>query len=173
MGLFDQILGAIENPEQEGSLGHLGDIVNTVEQLSQNTGTEPSTMQSILGIVGKYVRSSLQEKQATDGNEAAQATVDEYAGTSPSSEAVESLLSPFIQQEIGQVIQERTGLDAGMIQQFLPTLVPVVLNILKSGANSQNPQTGENPVLNAFLDADHSGSVNLADIMQMASRFLK
>ncbi|MDF5723143.1 MAG: hypothetical protein PUP91_22260 [Rhizonema sp. PD37] len=41
MGLFDQILGAIENPEQQGSIGRLGDIVNTVEQLSQNIGTEP------------------------------------------------------------------------------------------------------------------------------------
>ena len=60
-----------------------------------------------------------------------------------------------------------------MIQQFLPTLVPVVLNLLKSGANCQNTQTGENPVLNAFLDADRSGNVNLADIMQMASQFLK
>ena len=173
MGIFDQILGAIGNPEQQGNIRHLGDIVNTVEQLSQNTGTDPSTMQSVLGIVGNYVRSSLQEKQATEGNEAAQATVDEYSGTSPSSEAVESLLSPFIQQEMGQVIQERTGLDAGMIQQFLPTLVPVVLNLLKSGANSQNPQTGENQVLNAFLDTDHSGSINLGDIMQMASQFLK
>jgi hypothetical protein len=171
MGLFDQILGAIENPNQQGSVGQLSNIVSTVEQLSNHAGTDPSTIQSALGIVGNYVRSALQEKQATEGDEAAQAVVNQYGGTSPDSQAVDSLLSPFIQQEIGQVVQERTGLDAGLVQQFLPTLVPIVLHLLQSGAHAENPEGGGNSVLNSFLQG--GGDLNLANVVQIASQFLR
>ncbi|MHC5720540.1 MAG: hypothetical protein ACYTX0_53105, partial [Nostoc sp.] len=116
MGLFDQILGAIANPNQQGSLGQLGSIVNTVQQLSQHTGADPSTIQSILSIVGGQVRSALQDKQATDGNEAAQTLVNQYAGTSPNPQAVDSLFSREMQQQVAEVAAQRTGLDAGIVQ---------------------------------------------------------
>lgn len=32
MGLFDQIIGAVSNPNQQASLGQLGSIINTVNQ---------------------------------------------------------------------------------------------------------------------------------------------
>ncbi|MHC5728946.1 MAG: DUF937 domain-containing protein [Nostoc sp.] len=173
MGLFDQILGAIANPNQQGSLGQLGNIVNTVQQLSDRTGTDPSTIQSILSIVGGQVRSALQDKQATDGNEATQTLVNQYAGTSPNPEAVDSLFSPDTQQQVAEVAAQRTGLDAGIVQQLLPLAVPLVLNFLQSGANAQNPQAGTNPVLNSFLDADGDGDVDIADAIQMASRYMR
>lgn len=172
MGLFDSIIGAISNPEQQGNAGQLGNILNTVEQISNSTGTDPSTMQSALGIVGNYVRSALQQKRETEGDEAAQDVVNQFGGTSPNPWAVDSLLSPFIQQEVAQVVQQRTGLDAGMVQQLLPMLVPIVLNFLKSGANAQNPQAGGNPVLSTFLDSDHDGDFDIADAMGLASRYL-
>ncbi|MBW4452927.1 MAG: DUF937 domain-containing protein [Nostoc indistinguendum CM1-VF10] len=173
MGLFDQILGAVANPNQQGSLGQLGGIVNSVQQMSDRTGTNPSTIQSVLSIVGSQVRSALQQKQATDGNQAAQTLVNQYAGTSPNPQAVNSLFSPQIQQQVAQVAAQRTGLDAGIVQQLLPLAVPLVLNFLKSGANAQNPQTGGNSVLNSFLDADGDGDVDIADAIQMASRHMK
>jgi hypothetical protein len=173
MGLFDQILGAVANPNQQGSLGQLGGIINTVQQLSQSTGADPSTIQSVLSIVGGQVRSALQDKQATDGNEAAQSLVNQYAGTSPNPQAVNSLFSPEIQQHVAQVAAQRTGLDAGIVQQLLPLAVPLVLNFLQSGANAQNPQAGGNPVLNSFLDADGDGDVDIADAIQMASRYMR
>ena len=86
MGLFDQILGAVANPNQEGSMGQIGNIINTVQQLSGNTGASSSDMQSLLSVVGGQVRSALQEKQATEGKEAAEAVVNEYAGNSPNPE---------------------------------------------------------------------------------------
>ncbi|HYX17358.1 MAG TPA: DUF937 domain-containing protein [Nostoc sp.] len=173
MGLFDQILGAVANPNQQGSLGQLGSIVSSVQQMSQGTGADPSTIQSVLSIVGSQVRSALQQKQATDGNKAAQSLVNQYAGTSPNPQAVNSLFSPQIQQQVAQVAAGRTGLDAGIVQQLLPLAVPLVLNFLKSGANAQNPQAGGNPVLNSFLDADGDGDVDIADAIQMASRYMK
>ncbi|MBD2726376.1 DUF937 domain-containing protein [Nostoc sp. FACHB-892] len=173
MGLFDQILGAVANPNQQGSLGQLGGIVNSVQQMSDRTGTNPSTIQSVLSIVGSQVRSALQQKQATDGNQAAQTLVNQYAGTSPNPQAVNSLFSPQIQQQVAQVAAQRTGLDAGIVQQLLPLAVPLVLNFLKSGANVQNPQAGGNSVLNSFLDADGDGDVDIADAIQMASRHMQ
>ncbi|WP_373526087.1 DUF937 domain-containing protein [Nostoc sp.] len=173
MGLFDQILGAVANPNQQGSLGQLGNIVNTVQQMSDHTGANPSTIQSVLSIVGGQVRSALQQKQATDGNEAAQTLVNQYAGTSSNPQAVDSLFSPGIQQQVAQVAAQRTGLDAGIVQQLLPVAVPLVLKFLQSGANAQNPQTGGNSVLNSFLDADGDGDVDIADAIQMASQHIR
>ncbi|MBD2562000.1 MULTISPECIES: DUF937 domain-containing protein [Nostoc] len=173
MGLFDQILGAVANPNLQGNLGQLGGIVNTVQQMSDRTGADPSTIQSVLSIVGSQVRSALQQKQATDGNQAAQTLVNQYAGTSPNPQAVNSLFSPQIQQQVAQVAAQRTGLDAGIIQQLLPLAVPLVLNFLQSGANAQNPQGSGNPVLNSFLDADGDGDVDIADAIQMASRYMR
>ncbi|MBE9037602.1 DUF937 domain-containing protein [aff. Roholtiella sp. LEGE 12411] len=172
MGLFDQILGAVANPNQQGSLGQLGNIINTVDQLSNSTGADPSTIQSVLSVVGGQVRSALQQKQATEGNEATQALVNQYAGNSPNPQAVNSLFSPNIQQQVTEFAAQRTGLNAGTIQQLLPLVVPVVLNFLKSGANAQNPQNGGNPVLNSFLDADGDGDVDIADAIQLASRHI-
>ncbi|ALF53445.1 hypothetical protein ACX27_12295 [Nostoc piscinale CENA21] len=169
MGLFDQILGAVTNPNQQGSLGQLGGIINTVQQLSDRTGADASTIQSVLGIVGNYVRSSLQEKQATNGEGEVQTLVNQYAGTSPNPQAVDSLFSFGMQQQVAEAVAQRTGLDAGTIQQLLPLIVPVVLNFLQSGANAQS---GSNSVLNTFLDADRDGDVDIADAIRMASQYL-
>jgi len=54
---------------------------------------------------------------------------------------------------------------------MLPILVPLVLNLLQTGTGVQS-QGGANPVLNAFLDADRDGDVDIADAMQMAGRYL-
>ncbi|KAB8331073.1 DUF937 domain-containing protein [Scytonema tolypothrichoides VB-61278] len=172
MGLFDQIIGAIGNPGQQGNIGQIANILNTVQQLSNNAGTDPSTMQSVLGIVGGQVRSALQQKRDTEGPQAAQEVVNQFGDTSPNPQAVNSLFAPFLQQQLAETVAQRTGLNAGMVQQLLPTLVPLILNVLKSGASSQNPQAGGNPVLNSFLDADGDGDVDISDVMQMASRYM-
>jgi hypothetical protein len=172
MGLFEQIIGAVANPNQQGNIGQIGSIINTVQQRSNSTGADSSTMQTVFSIVGGQVRSALQQKRETDGNEAAEAVVNQFGGTSPNHDAVASLFSTGMQQELAENVAQRTGLDTNMIQQLLPMLVPVVLNVLKSGANAQNPEGGGNSVLNSFLDADNDGDVDIADAMQMANRYM-
>ena len=172
MGLFDQIISAVGNPEKQGSMEQIGNVINTVQQLSGNAGADKSTMQSAMSIVGNFVRSSLQEKRVAQGEEAVQSLVNEHVGTSPNPQAVSSLFSPQMQQQISEAVSQRTGLDMNTIQSMLPMLVPMVLNLLKTGASSQNPQQGNNPVLNSFLDADGDGDVDMADMMQMASRYM-
>lgn len=169
MGLLDQILGAIDNPNQQASTGQLAQIMNTVEQLSGNYGTDPSQMNSAFSIVGNFVRSALQQKQAVQGQGEAQAIVNQYSGSYPNPQAVNSLFSSQQINSIVDAVAQRTGLNAGMVQQMLPILVPLVLNFLKTGTQTNNTQAG-NPVLNAFLDADRDGDVDIVDAMQLAAR---
>jgi hypothetical protein len=172
MGLFDQIINAIDNSKQEASSGQMATILSTMQQLSDSYGAEPSTVQSVLSVVGNYVRAALQQKRSTDGYEEAQAVVNQYSGTYPNPQAIHTLFSPNQEQQLAQDAAQRTGLNAGTIQAMLPILVPLVLNLLQTGTRVQNPQGGSNPVLNTFLDADRDGDVDIADAMQMAGRYL-
>ncbi len=171
MGLFDQIINAIDNPSQQGSPNQLGDILSTVQQLSNNSNTDPSTIQTALSVVGNYARSALQDKRANEGTEQTQDFVNQFGGTQPSSQAVQLLFNTPQIQQIVQEVENRTGLNSATIQSMLPFLVPIVLKFLQTGSNAQNPQ-GANPVLNTFLDADGDGDVDIADAMQMAGRYL-
>jgi hypothetical protein len=170
MGLFDQILGAIDNPDQQASPGQLGEILSTVQQLSNNANTDPSTIQNVLSVVGGYARSALQQKRATEGEQQTQEFVNQFAGTHPSTQAVNLLFNAPQIQQIVQQVAGRTGLGADTIQAMLPILVPLVLKFLQTGNNTSNPQ-GSNPVLNSFLDADGDGDVDIADAMKMAGRY--
>lgn len=171
MGFFDQILNAVNDPNQQASPDQLSGILNTVQQLSGSQGTDPGTTQTALSLVGSYVRSALQQKQQTEGAAQAQAAVNQYAGTGFNPQAVQAILGPVMQQQLVQDLIQRTGLSPDTVQSMLPVLVPVVLNLLQSGNNTQNPQAG-NPVLNAFLDSDRDGDVDLGDALGVASRFL-
>jgi hypothetical protein len=171
MSLFEQIINAVGNPSQQANASQLGDLVSTVQQLSNSTNADPSAIQSLLSIVGNYTRGALQEKRDTEGTEQALDFVNQFGGTNPSNQAVQLLFSTPQIQEIVQEAERRTGLSAGMIQSMLPLLVPLVLKFLQSGSSTQNSQAG-NPVLNTFLDADGDGDVDIADAMMMAGRYI-
>lgn len=171
MGLFDQIAGAIANPNQQASTDHLGSILGAVQQVTGNNGIDPSMNQTVLSIVGGYVRSALQQKQAMGGPEQAEQIVNQYSGLGSSPAAVDALFSPGQQGQMANDISQRTGLSQAQIMGALTVLVPIVLKMLQSGANNQgNP--GGNNVLGAFLDADHDGDVDIADAMGMAGQYL-
>ncbi len=168
MGLFNQILGAIQSSGQQGGLGQLGGMVDSIQQLSRASGANPDQLQSLLSVVASFSRSALQEKQNTQGEEQAQALVNQYSGLSANPQAVQALFTlPQLQQLI-QVGAEKTGLPATTIESVLPTAVPLVLQILQMGAN----QAGKNPLLKSFLDADGDGDVDMADLMQLVNRYL-
>ncbi|MEC4804512.1 MAG: DUF937 domain-containing protein [Jaaginema sp. PMC 1079.18] len=172
MSLFNTILGAIDNPEREASSNQIGSIINTIQSLSQNNNANPDSIQTAMSVIGKYARSSLQQKRQAGGEEAVNSIVNQYGGTQANNQIINILFStPQVQQMVGEIAQ-RTGLPAGTIQSMLPLLVPLVLNFLKTGKNNQNP-LASNPVLSQFLDADGDGDVDLADAMQLASRYMK
>ncbi|NJK66621.1 MAG: DUF937 domain-containing protein [Microcoleus sp. CSU_2_2] len=172
MGLFDQILSAIDNPDQQASPNQLGGILGAVEQLSGNQGVDAGTTQLAMSVLGGYVRSALQDVRSNSGDAQAQEVVNQFSGTNPNSQAVQSLFGGNQLTQIVQDIAQRTGLNNDTVQAMIPVLVPLVLNLLQTGSNAQNPTQGGNPVLSAFLDADGDGDVDITDTISMASRFL-
>jgi len=172
MSLFNQILGAIDNPNQTANSGQLAGIFNTVQQLSSAYQSNPEAVQTATAIVGKHVRSALKEKRDAQGEQQAQAIVHEYSGIRPSNQAVQALFSSPQVQQIVKEIESRTPIPSGTIQTMLPTLVPLVLNLLETGTDPQNPNNA-NSVLSSFLDADGDGDVDISDAMQLAGRYLK
>lgn len=168
MGLFDQILNAVNDPNLQANAGQLAGIFTNLQQVQNTQGTDSSTMQSALSSVGSLVRSSLQQKRAEGGNQLVESIINQFAGTSPNPSAVNALFGSHW-DSVADVVSQKTGIDRNTITQMLPMLVPLVLNFLQSGNNPQNPQAG-NPVVNSFLDADGDGDVDIADAMQMASR---
>lgn len=172
MGLFNNILGALKNPEQEANDEQLTGIFNAIDQVSRSYQTDPSTVQSAMTIVGKYAKNALREKRSAGGDQQAQEIVNQYAGTQPSPQVVQNLFSMPQIQQLTQEVEKRTGINQGLVQGMLPILVPLVLNFLKTGTHSRNPLSS-NPVLSGFLDTDHDGDVDVADALQLASRHLK
>ena len=168
MGLFDKVLQAIDDPNRQASGANLGQIFNTVQQISQQQNANSDTMQQAVSILGQFVRSSLQETRTTQGEAAAQQLVNQ--GSQAGASVLGQLFSGDQQQRLAQTISERTGLNSAQIQSMLPMLIPVVMKLLSSGSSNQ-PGEGNNTVLNAFLDADGDGDVDMGDMLKMASRF--
>ncbi|MBU6230401.1 MAG: DUF937 domain-containing protein [Cyanobacteria bacterium REEB459] len=130
MGLFEQIIGAV------ASSGHLDDVLNTVEQFGSNAGIDTSVLHSVLPVVEEQIRAALQDKESNEGSDLVQGLISQFAGTSHSSEAVNAIFTPEVQQQIAAAVAERTGLEAGMIQQILPLAVPLVLNFFNRGGDN-------------------------------------
>ena len=169
MNILNQVLSALDNPDQDATSGQMAVMLNTVQQLGDTYGTDALTVRSMLLIVGNHIRSALQQKRTTEGTAQAEAVVDRYSGTYPNDQAVNVLFNSPQVEGIVQEIANRTGLNAATIQDMLPILVPLVLNFLKTGSKAQHSQ-GSNPVLNAFLDADGDRDIDIADAILLAGR---
>lgn len=170
MGLFDLVLNAINDSDKEANMGQLAGIVNTVQQLSDNNMVDPSTIQSALSVVSNYTRSSLQEKRSNEGESEVENLINQFAGTQADDQILQTLFSTPQIQQIIEEIENKTGIDQNIIQGMLPVLVPLVLNFLKTGSNSNN--TLGNSVLSSFLDADGDGDMDIVDAIQMASKMM-
>ncbi|MBE9041195.1 DUF937 domain-containing protein [Oscillatoriales cyanobacterium LEGE 11467] len=172
MGLFDKIAGAMSDPNLQASAGQIGSILGSLQETSNTQNLDNSTTQALMSVVGSQVRGALQEKKSANGMGGVQGLINQFAGTGFNPQAVSALFSPQQQEQVVQSASQNTGVNAATIQALLPTLVPLVLNFLKTG-EGQNSAAGANPVLNSFLDSDGDGDVDMGDVMKLAGRFLK
>jgi uncharacterized protein YidB (DUF937 family) len=173
MGLFDQVMGALSNPNQQANPNQLSSILNTVQQLSGQQGADGNQTQLLMSVVGGYVRSALREKRSAGGAQQVASLINQFSGTQANPSALSALFTQPQQQQMVQDAAQRTGLDMKTVQSMLPVVVPVVLNFLKAGepqgADRDAPQ---NTVLSAFLDTNNDGEVDMGDALSMAGRFL-
>lgn len=171
MSIFNQILSAIDNPEREASTNQLGSILDTVQQLSGNYQTNPDAVQSAMSIVGNYTKSALRQQRSQGNSAQVNQIINQFGGTRANSQILSTLFSTSQVRDMVAQISRRTGLNAGTITAMLPILVPLVLNLLKTG-NKRGSIQDSNPVASSFLDSDGDGDVDLMDAMGMASRYL-
>jgi uncharacterized protein YidB (DUF937 family) len=172
MPLFDQILAAVQSPNQQANPDQLSTILGAVQQLSAQNGVSPNATQDVLSMLTGYVRSSLQQKRASGGSSQLESILNQASGPQSAS-AVGALFTSAQQTQISQAISQKTGIDARTVAGMVSVLIPVVLSLLKTGAPTSGSVASGNPVLNSFLDADGDGDVDLADTLNMASRFLQ
>lgn len=178
MGLFDQVLNAINDPNRQTNPSQVGQLVDTVNQLSQQTNASPDTMNQAVSILGSFVRSSLQDTRKQQGDAAARELVQ--AGSQSGAGILPRLFNAHQQGQLVQTLSQRTGLNSSQIQMLLPILIPVVMRLLASGeANSANAGMGKsgsgslnNSILSTFLDANRDGDVDLGDMLNQARRFI-
>ncbi|MEO0827135.1 MAG: DUF937 domain-containing protein [Cyanobacteria bacterium J06639_16] len=175
MGLLDQVLQAVEDPDKQANMAQLGQLATTVQQLSRDNNADAGAMQQVISVVGGYVKSSLKEKRQTEGKETAEAIVNR--GSQSGMAALQDLFSPAQQQQVAQAAAQKSGIDVSQVQKLLPIILPVVMQFLNSGssktATAQPGKGTSNGLLNSFLDGDGDGDVDMGDMLGMASKFMK
>ncbi len=170
-GLFDQVVGALNNPNQQASTDQLGGIVGTLQQVSQTQGLDANTTQTLVNVVGNHVRTALTQQQKGTGSNQIENLVSRFSGTDANPEAVQCVLGEKETQATVEDGARATGLNPSVVQSLLPVLVPLVLNFLQTGASNQK-QPGSNSVLQSFLQGS-GGGFDMGSAVSMASQFLQ
>ena len=179
MSIFDSILSAIDNPQQQGSTNDIANIVGNVQRISQDYNVSSDTIADAVSVVGKYVKGSLQQKREQGGEQQVNQVVDQLSKTSTDVNPDNLQANPNINllfdnpvalQMINQVCS-RTGLPEPIVRSILPSLVNFVVRFIKTG-NFQDNSLVTNPIAKMFLDSDKDGDVDLGDAIRLASRYL-
>ncbi|WP_159789908.1 hypothetical protein [Sodalinema gerasimenkoae] len=170
MSIFEKISGAFNDPNLQANVGQVTSIVSTLQQSGSSQGLNANTSQVLLSLVGKQVQSSLKSKCDKEGTGTVQTLIEQFGGNNPNLQAVQALLSPKQQEEVVSEASQKTGVNASQIQALLPVLVPLVLNLLKSGNSCKDAKSGNNPVLMDFLSGD--GGMNVSNAISLAGQFL-
>jgi hypothetical protein len=189
MGLFFDVLSAINNPDQQANVEQLQNLATSVQQVASENNLDASTTQSVLSALGGALRPALQQQaQSTGGidqlggllsqltgggNNPLGGILGQLTGGAGGMAALQNMIPQQLQDQIIQGVAQKTGLNASMIQGMLPTLLPAVMGMFQMGASKPGASgQGGNPLLNAFLDVDRDGDVDLGDMLKFANRFL-
>ena len=171
MGLFFDILSAINHPNQQGSVEQLNVIVSEAQQLGSSHGFDDAMLQTLLSVVGSFLQTVFRQS-AVIGSVASDALLSQAVGTSHYGAAsLPAFLTPERQQQLLQALAQRTGLSNMTLQAALPGLVTVALGFLNLGTGTSRT-SGANPVLKSFLKTEHNENADLGEVLKFANRLL-
>ena len=80
MGLFFDVLSAVNNPNQQASVGQLGALLGSVQQVSQQTGLDTGTTQNVISALGGALRPVLQQQSSEMGGSQLAGMLGQLAG---------------------------------------------------------------------------------------------
>ena len=172
MGLFFDILSAINHPNQQGSVEQLKVIVSNARQLGSRHGFDDSMLQTLLSVVGEFLRPVLRQS-AVIGSVASEALIRQAVDTASNygAASLPAFLTSERQQQLLQALAQRTGLSNMTLQALLPGLLTVALGFLNLGTGTSRT-SGANPVLKSFLTTDRQENADLGEVFKFANRFL-
>lgn len=163
MGMFFDLLSAINDPNLQGNVPQLETSVNAVQEFATNNNVSSSTLQTLLSAVGLLLQGRLSELTLLPRQ-------DDIASSNATN--LQTLFPPELQQQVVPVLAQKTGLNPTLIQAALPTLIPAVIELLKMGNPKPGAATAANPLLTMFLDRDRGGDTDLGDVFKLANRFI-
>ena len=171
MGLFFDVLCAINNPHQQASVSQLQTVIDTMQELGASRGIEASKMQGVMSALSRLIRPALQEQRTAYGEAQLKILISDAAGSSKAASVIHSLFSTELQEQMVEGIVQKTGFAAETIQAMLPMLILSVLMLLNLGSNPAD-EAAANPLLNTFLDSDRDDETDLGEVFKFANRFL-
>lgn len=179
MGMFFDVLSAINNPNQEASIDKLSEVTGSLNEITSNTDLDPSAMEGVLSSLGGVLSSHLKDESQKDGN-FLDGIMDKFTGGddnpltgggNPLTGGIQSMISNQMEDQIIRAVAAKTGLNTSMLQGVVPRLLPAVMGLLRMGKTTPGA-VGEsgNPLLKSFLDGD--GGADLGNVFKFANRFL-
>ena len=164
MGIFFEVLSAINNPQQEASVQQLGEITQSVQRLTQQNGLQPDAMQSVMSQLGPMLGPLMQQKMGGGGaGNMLGGLMSMATGGDSGLGALTAMITPQMLQAVGQ----QSGVNSNVLQNLIPSLLPVVMNIMKMGNSTGG---GGNTILNAFLEGGNGA--DLGTMLKFAHRFM-
>ena len=171
MGLFFDVLCAINNPNQQASVSQLQTVINQIQELGASRGIEASKMQVVMSVLSSLIRPALQEQRTALGDAQLKILMTDAVASSKAAAVIHSLFSSELQEQMVEGLAQKTGFAADTIQAMLPMLILSVLMLLDLGA-SPSGEEAANPLLSTFLDSDRDEDADLGEVFKFANRFL-
>jgi hypothetical protein len=167
MSLFFELLNSINDPKQSGSIDQLSGVMDVVKSMSQKHDLDPKTLQSVLSAMGDPMRSAIQAKtMGQSGSPTGNPMELLTTVLSGNPAAISSLFTPALQQQMVQLVSQKTGVSSSVLQLVVPALIPVVMNLFKMGGGSG---LTTNSLFSSFLGGDRA---DLGQVFKYADRFL-
>jgi hypothetical protein len=171
--MFFEMLSAINDPNRQGSVDQLSQLTGSVQQLAKSQGLNTDQMGSMISALGGALQPALKQQSTQLGGNQLMNMLNEFTGGGSNAAALTSMIPGPMQQQIAQAVAAKTGMNPTMVQAMLPQLLTAAMGMFKMGAPKPGaPSLTGNPLLNAFLDSNRSGTTDLGDVMKFAGRFL-
>lgn len=173
MSLVFDLLSSINDPNKQGSIEQLSSTMGSIQDVAKAGGMSPDAMQGVMSTLGSALRPAMKQKAAMPGGGSMlEGMLGQMMGGG-NTNALSSLLSPQMQNQLVQTVSQKTGLPSPMLQAAMPGLLQSAMGFFNMGASKPGvASAGMNPLLKSFLDSDNDSDVDLGDVMKYAGRFL-
>ncbi len=165
MGLFFEVLSAINDPHQQGDVVQLEAIIDYVEQLTSRQGIIDWQIPLIWSVLGDQLSTILSQHRQAIAPNTLVALIREIAIAQDPLSLLENLIPPATQRQLSQIIAQNTGAPVATISTILPGLLLAVIQLLHMGTSTHEDQ-------NALLDPFIETGYELAIVFTFADRFV-